>query len=124
MKGYLLVLELLEQGIIFPSQVSSAGYLGDICAGGGGDIHEIAPEQCHHVLSGIYILIGSMLIAVLDGLVVDGVEEMRKAVRQEVKYGSTWIKVLLYTMTECYGGCWQADSATVAGHWCIHDSIR
>ncbi len=31
----------------------------------------------------------------VDGLVVDGVEEMRKAVRNEIKYGSDWIKLLV-----------------------------
>src|SRR5207247_1090887 len=47
--------------------------------GGGGDMNFIAPEQ--HPIA--------------DGLVVDGVEEMRKAVRQEIKYGSDWIKLLV-----------------------------
>lgn len=28
-----------------------------------------------------------------DGKIVDGVDDMRKAVRQEIKYGSDWIKV-------------------------------
>ena len=46
--------------------------------GGGGDINFIAPE--HYLIP--------------DGLRADGVEEMRKAVRREVKYGSDWIKIL------------------------------
>ncbi len=46
--------------------------------GGGGDVNFMSPEQ--------------RLIA--DGLVVDGVDEIRKAVREEIKYGSDWIKVL------------------------------
>ncbi|OLD64107.1 MAG: amidohydrolase [Acidobacteria bacterium 13_1_40CM_2_68_5] len=46
---------------------------------GAGAYHFIAPEQ--HPIA--------------DGLVVDGVEEMRKAVRQEIKYGSDWIKLLV-----------------------------
>ena len=29
-----------------------------------------------------------------DGLIVDGTDEIRRAVREEVKYGSDWIKVL------------------------------
>jgi imidazolonepropionase-like amidohydrolase len=33
--------------------------------------------------------------AIADGLVADGPEEMRKAVRREVKYGSDWIKLLV-----------------------------
>src|SRR3989442_13636968 len=48
-------------------------------SGGGGDMNFIDPEQ--HTIA--------------DGLVVDGVEEMRKAVRQEIKYGSDWIKLLV-----------------------------
>ena len=46
--------------------------------GGGGDINFIAPEQS----------------IIADGLIADGVEEMRRAVREEIKHGSTWIKVL------------------------------
>jgi imidazolonepropionase-like amidohydrolase len=46
--------------------------------GGGGDVNFMSAEQT--------------LIA--DGLVVDGVDEIRKAVREEIKYGSDWIKVL------------------------------
>ena len=30
-----------------------------------------------------------------DGKIVDGVEEMRKAVREEIKHGSDWIKLLV-----------------------------
>lgn len=48
--------------------------------GGGGDINFFSYEQ-----SGV----------IVDGLVVDGVEEMRKAVREEIKYGSDWIKLLV-----------------------------
>ena len=46
--------------------------------GGGGDINFISPEQP----------------VVADGLVVNGPDEMRKAVRNEIKYGSDWIKIL------------------------------
>jgi imidazolonepropionase-like amidohydrolase len=46
--------------------------------GGGGDINFISPEQ--------------PIIA--DGLVVNGPDEMRKAVRNEIKFGSDWIKIL------------------------------
>ena len=48
--------------------------------GGGGDLNFYSYEQ-----SGVKV----------DGLVVDGVEEMRKAVRDEIKYGSDWIKLLV-----------------------------
>jgi imidazolonepropionase-like amidohydrolase len=48
--------------------------------GGGGDINFFSYEQ-----KGV----------IVDGLVVDGPEEMRKAVREEIKYGSDWIKLLV-----------------------------
>lgn len=47
--------------------------------GGGGDINFLSHEQ------GI----------IADGLIVDGPEEVRKAVRNEIKYGSDWIKLLV-----------------------------
>jgi imidazolonepropionase-like amidohydrolase len=47
--------------------------------GGGGDINFLAPE----------------VDVVADGRIVDGVEEMRKAVREEIKYGSDWVKLLV-----------------------------
>jgi imidazolonepropionase-like amidohydrolase len=47
--------------------------------GGGGDINFFSPEQ--HLIA--------------DGLVVDGVDEVRRAVREEIKYGADWIKLLV-----------------------------
>jgi imidazolonepropionase-like amidohydrolase len=47
--------------------------------GGGGDINFFSPEQ--------------RLIA--DGLIVDGVDGVRRAVREEIKYGADWIKLLV-----------------------------
>ena len=48
--------------------------------GGGGDLNFFSYEQ-----KGV----------IVDGLVVDGPEVMRKAVRNEIKYGSDWIKLLV-----------------------------
>jgi imidazolonepropionase-like amidohydrolase len=48
--------------------------------GGGGDINFLSYEQ-----NGVKV----------DGLVLDGVEEMRKGIREEIKYGSDWIKLLV-----------------------------
>ena len=59
-----------------PHIFGAAHYLS--VTGGGGDINFISPEQP----------------VIADGLVVNGVEEMRKAVRNEIKYGSDWIKIL------------------------------
>ena len=47
--------------------------------GGGGDIL-LGDEQC---------------CCTPDGKIVDGAEEMRKAVREEIKHGSNWIKLLV-----------------------------
>jgi imidazolonepropionase-like amidohydrolase/AraC-like DNA-binding protein len=47
--------------------------------GGGGDINFFSYEQK----------------VIPDGLIVDGPDEMRKAVRTEIKYGSDWIKLLV-----------------------------
>ena len=46
--------------------------------GGGGDINFFSYEQK----------------VIADGLIADGPEEIRKAVRNEIKYGSDWIKIL------------------------------
>jgi imidazolonepropionase-like amidohydrolase len=67
----------IEEGLFVGPRIHGAGHYLSI-TGGGGDLNFLAPE--HEVLG--------------DGLVVDGVEEIRKAVREEVKYGSDWIKVL------------------------------
>lgn len=48
--------------------------------GGGGDLNFFSYEQ-----DGVKV----------DGLIVDGPDEMRKAVRKEIKYGSDWIKLLV-----------------------------
>lgn len=60
-----------------PRIYGAAHYLS--VTGGGGDINFLSPEQ--HVIA--------------DGLIVDGPEEIRKAVRNEIKYGSDWIKLLV-----------------------------
>ena len=68
----------INEGMFVGPRLCGAGHYISI-TGGGGDMNFIAPEQ--HPIA--------------DGLVVDGVEEMRKAVRQEIKYGSDWIKLLV-----------------------------
>lgn len=72
------VRKAIDSGLyVGPRIVGAAHYIS--ITGGGGDINFSAPEQ--------------RLIA--DGLVVDGVDEMRKAVREEIKHGSDWIKLLV-----------------------------
>jgi imidazolonepropionase-like amidohydrolase len=68
----------IDEGRMVGPRLTGAGHYISI-TGGGGDINFTAPEQ--HLIA--------------DGLVVDGVEEMRAAVRNEVKYGSDWIKLMV-----------------------------
>jgi len=59
-----------------PHIYGAAHYLS--VTGGGGDINYFSYEQK----------------IIPDGLIVDGPDEVRKAVRNEIKYGSDWIKIL------------------------------
>jgi imidazolonepropionase-like amidohydrolase len=68
----------IDKGVFIGPRLTGAGHYLSI-TGGGGDVNYFSPEQ--------------KIIA--DGLVVDGPEEIRKAVRQEIKYGSDWIKLLV-----------------------------
>jgi imidazolonepropionase-like amidohydrolase len=68
----------IDAGVFIGPRLTGAGHYLSI-TGGGGDVNYISPEQ--HVIA--------------DGLVADGPEEVRKAVRQEIKYGSDWIKLLV-----------------------------
>jgi len=67
----------IQEGLFIGPRLTGAGHYFSI-TGGGGDLNFIAPE---HQVAG-------------DGLVVDGVDAVRKAVREEIKHGSDWIKVL------------------------------
>ena len=59
-----------------PHIYGAAHYLS--VTGGGGDINFLSYEQN----------------IIPDGLIVNGVDEIRKAVRNEIKFGSDWIKIL------------------------------
>lgn len=59
-----------------PHIYGAAHYLS--VTGGGGDINYFSYEQK----------------IIPDGLIVDGPEEIRKAIRNEIKYGSDWIKIM------------------------------
>lgn len=68
----------IDSGVFIGPRITGAGHYLSI-TGGGGDVNYLSPEQK----------------VIADGLVVDGPEEIRKAVRQEIKYGSDWIKLLV-----------------------------
>jgi imidazolonepropionase-like amidohydrolase len=68
----------IDRGLFVGPRLAVAPHYLSI-TGGGGDINFFSPEQ--------------PLIA--DGLIVDGVDEVRKAVREEIKYGGDWIKLLV-----------------------------
>ncbi len=68
----------IDKGVFVGPRLTGAGHYLSI-TGGGGDVNYFSPEQK----------------VIADGLVVDGPEEIRKAVRREIKYGSDWIKLLV-----------------------------
>jgi len=76
--AHLDVRRAIDEGLFVGPRITGAGHYISV-TGGGGDINFIAPEQ--HLVA--------------DGLIADGVEEMRKAVRTEIKFGSDWIKLLV-----------------------------
>lgn len=75
--AHLEVRTAIQEGLFVGPRITGAGHYLSI-TGGGGDINFLAPEQS----------------VLADGLVVGGVDGVREAVRQEVKHGSDWIKVL------------------------------
>jgi imidazolonepropionase-like amidohydrolase len=76
--AHLAIRNAINNGLFIGPRIYGAGHYISV-TGGGGDINFVAPEQ--------------QVIA--DGLIVDGVDALRKAVRTETKYGSDWIKVLV-----------------------------
>jgi imidazolonepropionase-like amidohydrolase len=70
--------DAINKGLFYGPRIFGAGHYLSV-TGGGGDINYISAEQ--------------KIIA--DGLIVDGPDEIRKAIRNEIKYGSDWIKILV-----------------------------
>ncbi len=68
----------IEEGVFIGPRITGAAHYISI-TGGGGDVNYLSSEQT--------------LIA--DGLIADGADEIRKAIRNEIKYGSDWIKLLV-----------------------------
>jgi imidazolonepropionase-like amidohydrolase len=68
----------INKGMFIGPRIYGAAHYISV-TGGGGDINFISPEQ--------------NIIA--DGLIADGPDQICKAVRNEIKYGSDWIKLLV-----------------------------
>ena len=77
--AHLEVRNAINKGMFDGPRIFGAGHWISV-TGGGGDLNFFSYEQ-----QGVKV----------DGLVVDGPEELRKAVRNEIKYGSDWIKLLV-----------------------------
>ena len=69
---------IIDEGVFLGPRLTGAAHYISI-TGGGGDINYLSPEQK----------------VIADGLIVDGADEIRKAIRQEIKYGSDWIKIMV-----------------------------
>jgi imidazolonepropionase-like amidohydrolase len=76
--AHFAIRDAINNGLFPGPRIYGAGHYISV-TGGGGDINFIAPEQ--RVLA--------------DGLIIDGVDAMRNAVRKEIKHGSDWVKVLV-----------------------------
>lgn len=76
--AHLDVRDAINEGLFHGPRIVGAGHYMSV-TGGGGDINFFGPEHPVHP----------------DGLIVDGPDEVRKAVREEIKYGSDWIKLLV-----------------------------
>ena len=68
----------IDGGIFLGPRLTGAAHYISI-TGGGGDINYLSPEQ----------------VVIADGLIADGPHEIRKAIRQEIKFGSDWIKIMV-----------------------------
>jgi imidazolonepropionase-like amidohydrolase len=77
--AHFAVRKAINNGMFEGPRIFGAGHWISV-TGGGGDLNFFSYEQ-----SGVKV----------DGLVADGPEELRKAIREEIKYGSDWIKLLV-----------------------------
>ena len=68
--------DAINNGLFDGPRIFGAGHYLSV-TGGGGDINFVSPEQS----------------IIADGLIVDGKLEIQKAIRNEIKNGSDWIKI-------------------------------
>ncbi len=76
--AHLEIRNAINKGLFTGPRIYGAGHYISV-TGGGGDINFLSYEQP----------------VIADGLVVDGPDAIRKSVRNEIKYGSDWIKLLV-----------------------------
>ncbi len=78
--GYanMAIRDAINNGMFEGPHIYGAGHYISV-TGGGGDINFLSHEQQ----------------VIPDGLIADGPDEIRKAVRKEIKYGSDWIKLMV-----------------------------
>jgi len=76
--AHLEIRDAINNGLFTGPRIFGAGHYLSV-TGGGGDINFLSPEQN----------------VIPDGLIVNGPDEVRKAIREEIKYGSDWIKLLV-----------------------------
>jgi imidazolonepropionase-like amidohydrolase len=76
--AHLDIRRAIDDGLFVGPRLTGAGHYLSV-TGGGGDINFLAPE----------------VRVAADGRIVDGVDQVRRAVREEIKYGSDWIKLLV-----------------------------
>ena len=70
--------KVIDSGVFIGPRLTGAAHYISI-TGGGGDVNYFSPEQT----------------VIADGLIADGPDEIRKAIRKEIKYGSDWIKIMV-----------------------------
>lgn len=76
--AHFAIRDAINEGFFDGPRIYGAGHYLSI-TGGGGDINYMSPEQK----------------IIPDGVIVDGTDDMIKAVRNEIKNGSDWIKLLV-----------------------------
>jgi imidazolonepropionase-like amidohydrolase len=76
--GSMEIKKAINKGLFVGPHIHGAAHYLSV-TGGGGDINFMSHEQK----------------IIPDGLIVNGPEEVRKAVRDEIKFGSDWIKILV-----------------------------
>jgi len=72
------IARVIEKGVFTGPRITGAGHYISTTSSGG-NVNYLSPEQD----------------VIPDGLIADGPNEMRKAVRTEARYGSDWIKILV-----------------------------